>query len=82
MQALLIERVAQRLDHVLLPDQRLERARTPLAGENLVRHDRFSWIFDPKQVASLTPGTCNDQLWLLPSGPDQVHWAAMRGGPP
>jgi len=41
MQALLIQRVAQRLDHVLLPDQRLERARTPLAGENLVRHDGF-----------------------------------------
>ena len=47
MQALLIERVAQRLDHVLLSDQRLERAGTPLAGENLVRHDGFLWIFDP-----------------------------------
>src|SRR6266702_6074365 len=60
VQALLIQRVAQRLDHVLLPDQRLERARTPLAGENLVRHDGFLSILDPKQVASLTPGTCND----------------------
>src|SRR5207244_10288600 len=35
-----------------------------------------------KLVASLTPGTCSDRLWLLPSGPDQVHQTAMRGGPP
>src|SRR4029077_7829313 len=35
-----------------------------------------------EKVASLTPGTCGDQLWLLPSGPDQVHRTAMRGGPP
>src|SRR3954467_13729450 len=33
-------------------------------------------------VASLAPGTCRDRLWLLPSGPDQVHQTAMRGGPP
>jgi len=33
-------------------------------------------------VASLTPGTRSDRLWLLPSGPDQVHRTAMRGGPP
>src|SRR5439155_26149324 len=35
-----------------------------------------------KVEASLTPGTCSDRLWLLPSGPDQVHQTAMRGGPP
>src|SRR6266850_7552331 len=35
-----------------------------------------------KLVASLTPGTCRGRLWLLPSGPDQVHQTAMRGGPP
>ncbi len=46
VQAFLIQRVAQRLDHVLLPDQRLERARTPLAGENLVGHDGFLSILD------------------------------------
>ncbi len=34
------------------------------------------------KVASLTPGTCNKRLWLLPSGPDQVHHLAMRGDPP
>ena len=28
------------------------------------------------------PGTCGESLWLLPSGPDQVHDAAMRGDPP
>jgi len=33
-------------------------------------------------VASRTPGTCGGRLWLLPSGPDQVHHHAMRGGPP
>src|SRR6185503_7830040 len=35
-----------------------------------------------KLVASLAPGTCRGRLWLLPSGPDQVHQTAMRGGPP
>src|SRR5574343_299973 len=34
------------------------------------------------KVASLTPGTCSKWLWLLPSGPDQVHHPAMRGDPP
>src|SRR3989442_1164684 len=34
------------------------------------------------RVASRTPGTCGGRLWLLPSGPDQVHHHAMRGGPP
>ena len=48
VQALLIQRVAQRPDHVLLPDQRLERARSPLAGENLVGHDGFLSILDTK----------------------------------
>jgi len=38
----------------------------------------FCWF----GVASLTPGTCSKRLWLLPSGPDQVHHAAMRGDPP
>ena len=35
-----------------------------------------------KRVASRSPGTCSESLWLLPSGPDQVHDAAMRGDPP
>jgi hypothetical protein len=48
MQTLLIQRVAQSLDDVLLPDQRLERARTPLASENLVGHDGFLSILDAK----------------------------------
>jgi hypothetical protein len=34
------------------------------------------------KVASLTPGTHIRRLWLLPSGPDQVHHPAMRGDPP
>src|SRR3989442_4953420 len=34
------------------------------------------------RVASRTPGTCGGRLWLLPSGPDQVHHHAMRGRPP
>ena len=35
-----------------------------------------------KKVASRSPGTCSESLWLLPSGPDQIHDAAMRGDPP
>jgi len=27
------------------------------------------------------PGTCSNWLWLLPSGPDQIHQPAMRGRP-
>src|SRR5690606_13784921 len=32
--------------------------------------------------ASRNPGTHGEWLWLLPSGPDQVDLAALRGGPP
>ena len=35
-----------------------------------------------QKVASRTPGTRGESLWLLPSGPDQVHDAPMRGDPP
>src|SRR5512141_353956 len=35
-----------------------------------------------QRVASRSPGTCSESLWLLPSGPDQVHDLAMRGDPP
>ena len=38
MQALLRERVRQRLDHMLLPGQLGEIPRAPLAGKDLVRH--------------------------------------------
>ena len=34
------------------------------------------------KVASRYPGTCSGSLWLLPSGPDQIHDPAMRGDPP
>ncbi|CAB1368492.1 protein of unknown function [Denitratisoma oestradiolicum] len=37
---------------------------------------------DKTKVASLTPGTCKNRLWLLPSGPDQIHRLTMRGDPP
>ena len=36
----------------------------------------------PHAWASRDPGTHGKWLWLLPSGPDQVDHAAMRGGPP
>jgi len=39
-------------------------------------------ILQPCWVASQTPGTRNKQLWLLPSGPDQIHHLAMRGSIP
>ena len=35
-----------------------------------------------QEEASRSPGTCSESLWLLPSGPDQVHDRAMRGDPP
>src|SRR5262249_12675646 len=38
VKALLLQRVAQRLDHVLLPHQAREIARPPLAGEDLIAH--------------------------------------------
>jgi hypothetical protein len=34
------------------------------------------------EVASRSPGTYGYPLWLLPSGPDQIHEPAMRGDPP
>ena len=38
MEPLLLERVRQRPDDVLLPDQRREIPRSPLAGEHLIGH--------------------------------------------
>src|SRR5665213_4339268 len=35
-----------------------------------------------KKVASRSPGTWVESLWLLPSGPDQIHDLPMRGDPP
>ena len=65
----------------VLPDQAPEIAGTPLAGQDLVAHaSDFSCGW--KRLGEPDPGTCRFQLWLLPSGPDQVHQAAMRGGPP
>src|SRR3989304_1940705 len=88
-------RVAQRLHHVLLPDQAGEIARPPFAGEDLVAHRTILAARGVRRGrrrsagAPLScnsgepdPGTCSARLWLLPSGPDQVHQAAMRGGPP
>ena len=66
----------ERAHHVILPDQGREVARTPLAGEYLVSH-KFG-----NKGASRNPGTRGGWLWLLPSGPDQIHHSAMRGGPP
>ena len=99
-----VERVGERRDDVLLPDELGERLRPPLAGEDLVAHFtrsartqranccqlpghvkqvlRFARDGEQIGVASRSPGTCRESLWLLPSGPDQVHDAAMRGDPP
>jgi hypothetical protein len=37
--------------------------------------------YDPADWTSRDLGTHDERLWLLPSGPDQVHRATMRGGP-
>src|SRR3954467_14382809 len=76
VQALCLERVTERANDVLLADQAREILRSPFARKYLIAHCGRGG------EASLTPGTCSDRLWLLPSGPDQVHQTAMRGGPP
>ena len=54
VQALSLERMAQRLDDVFLPDQAGEAAWTPLAGQDLVAH--ASILAAPRSdKASLTP---------------------------
>ncbi len=95
MKPVAAQRIGQRGHHVLLADQLPEGLRPPLAGECLVAHrsDQALICASPikheadmanktKRVASRSPGTCSESLWLLPSGPDQVHDAAMRGDPP
>ena len=81
MQALLSKGVRQGAHHMLLTNQRRKIARPPLARENLITHAPHTHGGKMK-MASLTPGTCSQWLWLLPSGPDQVHHPAMRGDPP
>ena len=74
------ERMIECTYDVFLTHQGREVARSPLARENLITHAPH--IKQKMKVASLTPGTCSKWLWLLPSGPDQVHHPAMRGDPP
>jgi len=74
-----------------LPSDRPETRRKPARPRSVQRR---TWAVEPasnkvsgrsdeqRRVASRTPGTCGGRLWLLPSGPDQVHHHAMRGGPP
>ena len=81
VQPLLGKRVAQRLHHMFLADEAGEIARPPFAGQDLVTH-RLILPAQGGNGGEPDPGTCSVQLWLLPSGPDQVHQAAMRGGPP
>ena len=76
MQALLLESVTKRADHVLLADEAAEILRPPFARKYLIAHALVNLLASP------TPGTRRDRLWLLPSGPDQIHRPAMRGGPP
>ena len=80
VQTLLGERMIECTYDVFLTHQGREIARSPLARENLITHAPH--IKQKMKVASLTPGTCSKWLWLLPSGPDQVHHPAMRGDPP
>ena len=80
MEALTAERMRQGTDYMFLPDKSTEAAWPPLASENLVTHAPHE--NRKMKMASLTPGTCSKWLWLLPSGPDQIHHHAMRGDPP
>ena len=76
VQPLFLERMAQRAHDVLLADETGEVSRPPLARKYLIAHALVN------EAASQNPGTRRNRLWLLPSGPDQVHQTAMRGGPP
>jgi len=72
MQPLLLERVDERAHDVLLPDERRERAGTPLAGEHLIRHGRDS-------SPAVSPS-----LWSLPlprTGEGQFARDALGGEP-
>ena len=82
VKSILRQRMSQRPDNMILPHQGGEIARPPLAGENLITHVLCPTSNQEMEMASLTPGTCSQWLWLLPSGPDQVHHPAMRGDPP
>ena len=110
VQAAARQRIGERGDDVLLPDElartssvatcgrapgsswRLSRRlattvstglRRRGAGRLIARTQSSSSELTSKEgVASRSPGTCRESLWLLPSGPDQVHDHAMRGDPP
>ena len=51
MEPLLLERVRQRPDDVLLPDQRREIPRSPLAGEHLIGHDGILSVGVAREVS-------------------------------
>src|SRR5437762_12669846 len=94
MQAIVIERVDQRADHVLLSDQFGEVTRTPFTCEDLIAHGPPKQLPNSCKCTTWTP--CFHQGWrlrpatpqhpmcllrLLPSGPDRVHKPSSPRGP-
>ena len=91
VQALLLERVAQRLDDVFLPNQAGETARAPLAGQYLVAHVSILPGGMREKMASLTPALAGSSCGcFLPDltrftrlqcgGARRCHYARGAGG--
>ena len=78
VQAIVGERVRQRLDDVRLPDQFLEPPRPPLARQNRVTHAR-PCLLKNERSAPARPRHPTGLLPLLPSGPDGVYSWLSRG---
>ena len=78
VQAIVGERVRQRLDDVRLPDEFLEPPRPPLARQNRVTH-ALSRLLENERSAPARPRHPTGLLPLLPSGPDGVYSWLSRG---
>src|SRR6185503_4440651 len=76
MQAIIGERIGQRLDDMGLADQLLEPPRPPFARQNRVTHAQVS---GNERSAPARPRHPTGLLPLLPSGPDGVYSWLSRG---
>ena len=80
VETIAVQRMAQRLQDVLLTDQGVKCGRAPFSRQHLIGHIESASSLEAARTA--TPRHMPQQLPLLPSGPGGFHCLALRGDRP
>ena len=80
VETITVQRMAQRLQYVLLTDQGVKCGRTPFSRQHLIGHIESASSLEAARTA--TPRHMPQQLPLLPSGPGGFHCLTLRGDRP